>query len=148
MQTLTGATAQLVPVTTENLYKLNRFYKRNGHRGKATTSHQAWWLEHNDEIVAALRLEPQPWGLLLRGMWVAAELRGQGFGSQLLCALQPQLSKATCYCLPYTTQLDFYYRNGFIDAHDDAPVTLKQQHRHYLTRGESLGLLRHQPPCD
>ncbi len=148
MRALTPAATQLEQVTADNLYKLNRFYKRNGHRGKATTSHQSWWLIHNSDIVAALRLEPHPWGLLLRGMWVATELRGQGFGSQLLCALQPQLSKAPCYCLPYTTQLDFYYRNGFIDARDSAPTALYQQHTHYLARGESLGLLRHQPPCD
>lgn len=139
---------QLAQASDENRYQLNRFYKRNGHRGKATASHQAWWLEQDGAIVAALRLEPFPWGHLLRGMWVATEQRGQGLGTHLLTLLQPQLTTRDCFCLPYRPQLDFYHRNGFIDAQNDAPSALRQQYRHYLARGEHLGLLRYQPPCD
>lgn len=148
MRTVTPTDTTLVQTDDNNRYKLNRFYKRNGHHGKATSNHQAWWLEHNGDIVAALRLEPSPWGSLLRGMWVASELRGQGLGAHLLSRLYLQLSATPCFCLPYKQQSGFYHRNGFIDAQSDAPAALRQQHKHYQTRGEELGLLRYQPPCD
>jgi len=148
MRTVASTKPQLIKVNDENRYQLNRFYKRNGHRGKATASHQAWWLEHKGNIVAALRLEPHPWGNLLRGMWVATELRGQGLGTYFLTLLKPELVIKECFCLPYKYQQKFYLRNGFINAQASAPCALRQQHRHYTDRGEELGLMQYQPPCD
>ena len=36
---------QLIQPATEQLYQLNRFYRRNGHKGKAKPSDTAFWLE-------------------------------------------------------------------------------------------------------
>lgn len=132
----------------DNLFRLNRFYRRNGHRGKARPEHRAWWLQQDDDIVAALRLEPQNWGNLLRGMWVAEKLRGEGFGSQLLQRLKQELQAQPCYCLPYSHLTRFYQQQGFIAAQDEAPQPLRQQWQRYCERGEDLQLMKYQPPWD
>ena len=141
----------LVQADETTLFRLNRFYKRNGHRGKASKDHLAYWLEADQTIIAGLRLEPMPWGNLLRGLWVAKQYRGLGAGQKLLNALRTQLSDAPCYYLPYVEQEAFYQRNGFQDAHDTAPADLIKQWRSYLKRGEQLALMHYktdQPPCD
>ncbi|MCV6591048.1 MAG: GNAT family N-acetyltransferase [Marinobacterium sp.] len=139
---------RLVEVNHENRFHLNRFYRRNGHRGKARPAHRAWWLEHNDTIMCALRLEPfdteQGTIQLLRGMWAATGSRGQGYGSQLLTVLRHELASMACYCMPYLPQKNFYLRNGFETADQRAPRQLQQKWQHYLNRGEELSLMRYQ----
>lgn len=141
-------TLTLVQADKGNLFRLNRFYRRNGHKGKAHPEDLAWWLEQEGEILAALRLEQHPWGQLLRGMWVSRDHRGQGLGSRLLVETHKQLRASPCYCLPYLHLTEFYNRNGFVETHNSAPQALKNQLQGYTQRGEQLSLMRYQPPCD
>ena len=68
--------------------QLQRFYKRNGHKGKIQANDICAWLIEGDEIIAAVRLSPSSQAesdfLQLKGLWVAKELRGQGIGGVFL----------------------------------------------------------------
>lgn len=138
----------LVTVNDDNRYLLNRFYKHNGHKGKATHTDHAFYLSQQDKILAAVRFEITPDYMLMRGLWVEKNSRGQGLGSNLLKQLIQQMKQQPCYCLPYKEQRQFYLQQFFIDASADAPSQLIQQWQHYQQRGELLDLMRYQPPCD
>lgn len=138
----------LIQADNENRYRLNRFYKRNGHKGKSSPNQPSFWLEHDGKIQAAVRFEEQDGYLLMRGLWVAKDSRGMGLGAQILTQLAPFLAQHKCFCLPFSEQINFYHRNHFIDAINHAPEKLQQQHQRYIDKGQSLGLLQYQPPVD
>ncbi|MBY4678950.1 GNAT family N-acetyltransferase [Marinobacterium arenosum] len=141
MPDLTGAALQLARIESDQLHLLNRFYKRHGHKGRARAEHRSFALQQQGEIIAALRLEPLPWGQLLRGLWVDKTLRGCGLGARLLQQLHSELIRSPCYCLPFDPQAGFYRKQGFIDARELAPPILYRQWQRYLQRGEQLQLM-------
>lgn len=136
----------LIEANADSLYLFNRFYRQNGHKGKARPEHKTWGLTLDSELVTVVRLEPFPWGILLRGLWVHKQHRGKGLGGQLLNLLQQELSSAPCFCLPYSDLIDFYRRHGFEETIQNTPESLLQQWRRYLARGENLKVMQYRPP--
>jgi len=140
---------QLIQPAPEQLYQLNRFYRRNGHKGKAKPSDTAFWLEQQGEIIAGVRFSAAENGVLLRGLWVATEKRRQGLGSQLLRDTRTFWQHSTCYCFPYNHLEAFYTHHGFKRLDESTtPAPLDQQLERYLRRGEKVILMAYQPPCD
>lgn len=133
-------------VTADELYLLNRFYRRNGHKGKANQHDSAFWLRDAKTIVAALRLTPCEYGNLLRGMWVDKAHRGQHLGADLLKGTKDYWGKKRCYCFPYSHLQPFYEISGFILSNHHAPKPLQDQLSRYLHRGEDVVLMEYHPP--
>ncbi|WP_372831855.1 GNAT family N-acetyltransferase [Pontibacterium sp.] len=132
--------------TEEELYLLNRFYKRNGHKGKADSRDKAYWLKTDDKTIAAVRFTPTAEGTLLRGLWVAQELRGQGLGGILLQACSSYWKQQACYCFPYQHLQEFYAKAGFAPADESTPPQYQKQLIRYQQRGEDLILMQYQLP--
>ena len=130
------------------LFRLNRFYKRNGHKGKVDTGDTAFWLQDEKEILAAVRFTADGDNLLLRGLWVHKERRGEGLGSMLLTGCRHYWEKHTCFCYPYNHLEAFYAKHGFAHPDEQAPEHLIRKLQSYQQRGEQVILMRHQLPCD
>lgn len=139
---------QISVVTEEELHVLNRFYKRNGHKGKASNKDHAYWLKEDKKILAAVRFTPTADGILLRGLWVDKAFRQQGIGSTLLQACRPYWQGQDCYCFPYQHLQDFYTKLGFSSPNASTPLFFLQQLTRYQQRGEKILLMQYQPPWD
>lgn len=132
--------------------QLQRFYKRNGHKGKIQADDICAWLSEGDEIIAAARLSPSTQAdgdyLQLKGLWVTKNLRGQGVGRVLLNKISNFLiqSDKPCYCLAYDHLEYFYQSQKFIPiCKDDAPNLLWQRLQRYQNRGNHLKLMKFKP---
>ncbi|MBE9397266.1 GNAT family N-acetyltransferase [Pontibacterium sp. N1Y112] len=133
-------------VTEEELYLLNRFYKRNGHKGKADSKDKAYWLITDEKIAAAVRFTPTAEGTLLRGLWVDCNIRRQGLGGLLLKACSSYWKQQACYCFPYQHLQEFYAKAGFTPADESTPPQYQSQLIRYQQRGEELILMQYQLP--
>lgn len=135
-------------VPDSELFRLNRFYKRNGHKGKADTADTAFWLKDGNEILAAIRFTADDNDLLLRGLWVHKERRGQGLGDKLLRECRHYWAKHNCFCYPFNHLEAFYAQHGFVTADEHTPAHLLRKLKSYQQRGEEVILMQYQPPCD
>jgi len=133
---------ELVQATPEELWRLNRFYKRNGHKGKAREQDSCFWLQEGEQIVAALRLTVEDDFCLMRGLWVDQHRQRQGLGSELIQRSRPYWPDKPCYCFPYAHLQGFYSRLGFSqDTEQRSPQKLRNRLSGYLKRGETLLLM-------
>lgn len=135
-------------VAESELYTLNRFYKRHGHKGKADMRDTAFWLKDEDNVLAALRFTSKDGHILLRGLWVHKERRREGLGSSLLVDCSHYWKKQTCFCYPFSHLEKFYVKHGFTRAENRAPKPLLEKLKSYQQRGEKVILMQYQPPCD
>jgi N-acetylglutamate synthase-like GNAT family acetyltransferase len=136
------------PVSEQALYQVNRFYKRNGHKGRASASDHTFCLRGNGMILAAVRFTSVNNNLLMRGLWVHKDRRGQGLGHRLLEGCRSYWSQQHCYCFAYAHLQDWYAASGFSLADDTTPAQYRQQLVIYQQRGEALVLMQHQPGSD
>lgn len=123
---------------------VKRFYKLNGMRAQAPKGDLIFTASVNSKLVAALRLNPVNQCYLLRSMCVAADLRHQGIGSELLMFLQNQLNSIECYCFPYNNLQQFYTKAGFqLCDTDIAPEAIADKFNRYLSNGKDICLMKH-----
>ncbi len=124
-----------------------KFYKANGHKGKPCGDDRVLALLKQGEIVAAVRLSPQPQGcLLLRGLWTAQTLRNQGLGSELLLQVHNRFADQPIWCYPYAHLDGFYRRNGFSSyPAAQAPDPIRQRWTRYRAKGHDYLLMAYLP---
>ncbi|WP_062269649.1 GNAT family N-acetyltransferase [Endozoicomonas arenosclerae] len=123
----------------------NRFFKENGHKGKARSNERVFILRDGKPIVAALRATPKADGYLLRSVWVQIGRRSEGLGSQLVKTTLEQLSPSPCWCYPYNHLEAFYAHLGFQKTSpDEAPSEISGPYLSYLNKGESFLLMAYQ----
>jgi len=135
-------------VPESELFRLNRFYKRNGHKGKVEPGDAAFWLRDNQAILAAVRFKTVGDNLLLRGLWVHKEKRGEGLGSKLLTGCHHYWGKHACFCFPFSHLEAFYAQHGFAHPDKQVPEYLLRKLQSYQQRGEDVILMQYQLPCD
>lgn len=135
-------------VPESELFLLNRFYKRNRHKGKADTDDTAFWLKDENEILAAVRCTTYGNITLLRGLWVHKERRREGLGTILLTGCRHHWEKHNCFCFPFSHLEAFYEKNGFSYPREQVPTHLLQKLQSYQQRGEQVILMQYQLPCD
>ncbi len=112
---------------------VNRFFKANGHKGKAKGGERVWVLRQG-EIVAALRACPKAHGYLLRSVWVSSGRRRESLGTTLLQQSLSQLPTCWCYAYPHLEQ--FYQRAGFITVEpEQTPADIHEPYRRYQQQG-------------
>lgn len=120
----------------------NRFFKENGHKGKARSHERVFVWRENGKIIAALRACPKANGYLLRSVWVSIALRRTGLGSQLMQESLKRLSPSPCWCYPYSHLEAFYQRLGFhtMEA-NSVPEEIASPWLNYQSRGEDFLLM-------
>lgn len=142
---LVPAELWIAPVPSSGRYRLNRFYKRNGHKGKAAEDDQAFWLLWQEEVLAGVRFSAFADGCVLRGLWVHRSWRGCGLGSQLLQGCRSYWQSQRCYCFPFSHLEAFYRQHGFVLPDSHTPVECLQQLQRYCQRGEDVLLMQSAP---
>lgn len=140
-----------------NFREINKFYKKNGHKGKANGNDRVFYAytlnEDEKQIIAAVRLCPVTDDLhtsesirteefWLRSMWVKKELRQQGIGQALLTSMQDFLQRHACFCFPYDHLQYFYQQAGFnLMEMDEVPAPLADKYLGYKNAGEKIILM-------
>ncbi|MGI9276902.1 MAG: GNAT family N-acetyltransferase [Endozoicomonas sp.] len=125
---------------------VNRFYRENGHKGKARSNERVFVLRDRGRILAALRACPKADGYLLRSVWVAVTSRKQGYGSILLQQSLSQLGNSQCWCYPYSHLKLFYQLSGFQEViPEQAPEEIALPWQSYRGKGENFLLMGYSP---
>ena len=121
---------------------VNRFYRENGHKGKARSDERVFVLRDQGRIVAALRACPKADGYLLRSVWVATDRRRKGTGTTLLNCVLSKLGSFPCWCYPFDYLEAFYQRSGLQQVPpEQTPDEISSVWVNYRARGERFLLM-------
>lgn len=122
---------------------VNRFFKENGHKGKARGDERVWVVrDQQGDILAGLRASQKPAGYLLRSVWVGNHVRRQGIGSLLLTATLSDLKSETCWCYPYPHLETFYMTAGFVfPVIESVPADIMEPYQRYQQQGNDFLLM-------
>jgi len=132
----------LIRLPQEQYPLVNRFYKANGHKGKARGNETIYVIRDQQMIVAAVRLCPKQEGWLLRSLWVARERRGEGIGSILIKDVMARPEHTPCWCYPYDHLTAFYESAGFILLTvKEAPEDISGPFEAYQKKGNRILLM-------
>lgn len=94
-------------------HKIQTFYAENHYTQPLSTRDIFLVLEHDGEIIAALRVCRESGCIVLRGMRVSPAFQRQGSGSLLLDYFAEVTGNKTCYCIAHRYLRDFYRQVGF-----------------------------------
>jgi GNAT superfamily N-acetyltransferase len=90
--------------------------------------------------------------LMLRGMWVAPEHRGDGIGSALLAAFvrelgdDPSVAGHACWGVPFAHLERFYGQGGFVFVPvATAPSFIRERIARYEREGHRVAVMRRDP---
>lgn len=122
----------------ENFRPINQFYRSQKHKGSASGDDQVFIIEHDEKIVAAVRLVPYEGYFWLRGLYVDKALQGQKLGTHLLKFIDQHISKPI-YCFPYLHLDHFYTQAGY--QHVGAaqmPDSIAQLYERYNRKGQGI----------
>ncbi len=122
---------------------VNRFFKENGHKGKARGDERIWVIrDQQGDILAGLRASQKSAGYLLRSVWVGNHVRRQGIGSLLLTATLSDLKFEACWCYPYPHLETFYMAAGFVlPAIESVPTDILEPYQRYQKQGNDFLLM-------
>jgi len=119
-----------------NFRAVNKFYKKQKHKGSASGDEQVFVAYQGEDIVAAVRLVPYDGYFWLRSLYVEQALRGQGIGLALLAQVHTSID-LDIHCFPYDHLAHFYTLAGYHMA-DTLPPSLQQLYERYSSRGEKI----------
>ncbi len=127
---------------TADLTKLQSFYASVGYGGGAHPGDRLLVTRVEQLIVAAVRLCTEEGTLVLRGMYVAEERRGQGIGSRLLESISEGIGTSECWCIPFTHLTGFYSRIGFqVFNGETIPPFLAERRERYTGNGQKVVIM-------
>ena len=123
---------------------VDEFLRSEAYAGGVQSSDELVVALRDGEVVGAFRLAREDGLLVLRGMRVRSDARGQGVGSRLLGALTGLAEP--CYCVPHAHLQGFYGRAGFARLPDaEAPALLGERLALYRERGLDVVVMRREP---
>ncbi|PKH05784.1 GNAT family N-acetyltransferase [Moritella sp. Urea-trap-13] len=116
------------------------FYKQYLPYSRPNKAERIAVLKDNNTIVACARLRPIGELMLLTGMLVSPDYRGQQLGHRLLRDMRSHFTsdKTFTFALPHLA--DFYHQHGFTPT-EQAPNDIQQRFLAYQQQGKSLLLL-------
>ncbi|WP_404341046.1 GNAT family N-acetyltransferase [Pseudoalteromonas mariniglutinosa] len=91
---------------------VNKFYDKQGARGRAKRTEQVWVCYLDNEIIAACRIQKRQHYLLLCGVYVDPNWRQQRVASRLI-TLAMSAQTQSVFSFVYKNLIDFYKLNGF-----------------------------------
>lgn len=134
---------QIVIAATSDLAGVQSFYMQVGYGVGLHPGDRLLIAKAAQSIVAAVRLCTEGGTLVLRGMYVAGERRGQGIGTRLLQSLPAEIGSSECWCIPYTHLTGFYSRIGFhLCEGDSIPPFLADRRTKYLASGKDVVVMK------
>jgi N-acetylglutamate synthase-like GNAT family acetyltransferase len=121
--------------------RIAAFYRDNGYGppiNPADVIVVAEVAENEGALCGAVRMCDEHGVLVLRGMRVCEDMRGQGIGTRLLQAVEPVIGARECFCIPHRYLRSFYGRIGFVEIEPtEAPPFLRERWAAY---GREYGL--------
>lgn len=125
--------------------RVNAFYQLTTYKRPVSRSDRVFVAEDADMIYGAARIESVDGVQVLRGMYMSPDYVRQGFGGQLLSAIEPALSETESYCIPRDYLFDFYGRAGFkVIEQGEAPLFLSTRLASYIDEGLPVAIM-HRP---
>lgn len=91
---------------------VNKFYTQHKARGRANKQDQIWVAYHNNNMIAACRLQNKVSFLFLSTVFVAPAYRSKGVATTLLRTLLNEQAEPV-YTFAYQSLTDFYHTLGF-----------------------------------
>lgn len=145
-----GVTAAIERADAAELAEINAFYRSVGYPDGARSEDRLWLARHENQVLAAVRICPQPEGyVLLRGLYVAESAQRQGLGSQLARAALADVAGRVCYCIPFAEIEVFYQKLKFLRIRPEhAPQRVADRLQRYLDDGLNVILMRRPPVYD
>lgn len=130
------------PARAGELDEVADFYEGLGYGGGMRPADTVLLARTEDGVVGAVRLCEEGGLLVLRGTYVAEELRGTGIGSALVSAAVARAGGRACWCVPHAHLVDFYGRAGFVEVSaTDAPEFLVERSDRYRAGGQVVTLM-------
>lgn len=130
-------------VAAEDLAAVASFYQDVGYGVGVDPGDRILTARIDKKVVGAVRICREESTQVLRGMYVAPDLRGKGVGSRLLEAVVSALDPVACWCVPYAHLREFYARGGFEECSpEQAPGFLGARARRYLKSGNRVIIMR------
>ena len=124
-------------------FEVDAFYKTVGYHSGVGQTDMVIAARDDGTIVGVTRLCKEEDTLVLRGLYVAAELRGRGIGSKLLRVASERIGQQECWCVPFTHLRDFYSTAGFSECRDSAvPNFLLTRVRGYIAKGMDVIIMK------
>jgi len=128
---------------TTDLAAVDSFYEEVGYGGGSQSSDRILVARDGQIIVGAVRLCEEEGALVLRGMYIAKERRGQGLGSRLLRSVSRAIGEAECWCVPYVHLIQFYSRIGFCEQETESvPAFLAERLTQYCSNQQAVTIMR------
>lgn len=122
----------------ENFRAVNQFYRRQKHKGSASGDERVFVIEHDSQIIAAVRLVPYEGYYWLRSLYVEQTQQGKKLGSQLLAYLDQHIIQPI-YCFPYLHLDHFYQQAGYqLIGEDKMPQSILQLYTRYNRKGQGI----------
>ena len=144
-----SAVARTRRARADELPRLAAAYTEWGYGGGIRADDMAFVAERDGAYVGIVRRSWESGVLMLRGMWVAPEVRGQGVGTQLLSAFvtaldaDPAASTHACYGVPFAHLEQFYAQGGFAFVPtSDAPPFIQERMARYVAEGRAVAFMR------
>jgi GNAT superfamily N-acetyltransferase len=127
----------------EEFDRVRAAYLEWGYGGGVEAGEVVFLAERAGELLGLVRRTREGESLMLRGMQVTPEARGQGVGTKLLKAFVATIGEQECYCIPYTHLIDFYGCEGFaVLASEQAPAFLAARLAKYRAAGLDVVIMR------
>lgn len=128
--------------SVEDFSSVIRLYEEWGYGGSYSPDDRIWLADAGSETVGVVRLVNEQELLILRGMFVTAQWRGNGIASRLLRHVTEGLDEP-CWCIPYASLEGFYRRAGFVPVGEqDAPVFLQERLGRYRWTGRNYLIMQ------
>ena len=122
--------------------RLIALYETWGYQGGIAPDDVVFVAEQADEVVGLVRRAAEGGIIMLRGMYVAPEVRHSGVGTRLLGAFVDHLYGTECFCIPFAHLTAFYQRVGFtLLAEGAGPAVLSERLRAYRGEGHQVVLM-------
>ena len=135
---------QLLKAKAYEMKKLADFYAVCGYGGTFNDDDTVFYMLQNNGLCAVVRIAVEETYLVLRGMQVLPDLRGQQIGQKLLKYMMSELSQnqLPCYFLPHSHLIRFYGEAGFVIADPkNTPNFLINRKQKYHEQGLSIELM-------
>ena len=134
------------PAQKNQYHEITAFYQKVGYGAGFNSSDTVLEARNKGKLIGVTRLAEEKGVLVLRGMYVEEESRGQGLGRLMLDAAAAEIGSRECWCIPYAHLRQFYSRIGFQECTQElTPKFLRERASDYQKSGHRVLIMRREP---
>lgn len=125
---------------------VKKFYQAHYPNGKPNKSDPMWAIKQGATIIAVARLRQFDDVQLLTGVVTHPDYRQQGFATQLLQSMSPELAMKPCYCFNHQALCVLYRAIGFEPTVSQSlPAELRSRYERYRLKQPHLIAMHFKP---